>query len=440
MHTPQNDKFTPRIQAVYEYTEALSEKAKSTDTHRYPQIVLEYVEELRVALEELHIAEEELREQHEALISAYESIAVERQRYQDLFEFAPDAYVVTDTHGLIREANQVAASLFDVEHRYLLSKPIVNFIPEEQRRSFRVMLNQLPSMRRIQEWEMMMCQRNGASFDAALTVETVYEDGQPSGLRWLIRNVTARKQAEARLQQMQLQNLELMESDRLKNQFIANISHELRTPMNAILGFSELIQRHLQKNYDPHLAGMIERVFRNGRHLLALIEELLDLSRLKSAQLKLHPEPLDVVELVTLVMEELQPLVEQKAIDLQLHTSQDCIAIVNDPTRLRQIVVNLISNAIKFTDQGSVQVEIRELPKQKIALIVQDTGIGIAESDLPKIFCEFWQVNASTTRSQSGTGLGLAIVQAIVNLMQGSISVESQLGREQPFGLKSRNG
>ncbi|PSB57332.1 PAS domain-containing sensor histidine kinase, partial [filamentous cyanobacterium CCP1] len=255
--------------------------------------------------------------------------------------------------------------------------------------------------------------------------------------------ITARKQAEAQLQQVQLQNLELLETDRLKNQFIANISHELRTPLNAILGFTELMQRYVeqenaqqenaqqQNSRHPHLqlSGMIERIFRNGRHLLALIEELLDFSRLKAERLKLNVEPFDIVELVRQVVEETRPLADSKALEIRVDAAQACIAVVNDPVRVRQILVNLLSNAIKFTDKGSVTVEVGELPDEKIVLMVQDTGIGIAEEDLPYIFSEFWQVNPSTTRSQGGTGLGLAIVRAIVELMQGCISVDSQLDR-----------
>jgi PAS domain S-box-containing protein len=425
MNRSRGDIFAQRIQTVHDHSKALYEKAKDTNSLQYPQVLVEYVEELRVALEELHVAEEELREQNEALIAAHETIAVEKQRYRDLFEFAPDAYLVTDMYGSVREANQIAAALFNVEHKHLIGKPLINFIPENQRRPFRTVLNQLLTIRRVQEWELPMSRRNGKTFEAALTVESICEEGKPTTLRWLVRDITARKQVEEQLRQIQLQNLELLEVDRLKNQFIANISHELRTPMNAILGFSELIQRHVQQNYDAQLAGMVERIFRNGRHLLALIEELLDFSRIKAAQLKLYPEPLDVVELMTQVVEELQPLAEQKAIELRVRASQDCIAVMNDPTRLRQVIVNLLSNAIKFTEKGSVTVEIQELPEERIALVVQDTGIGIAEAHLSNIFCEFWQVNASTTRSHGGIGLGLAIVQAIVGLMQGSIRIES---------------
>lgn len=438
MNTLRNDQFTQRVQTVYDHTETLYESIRQSGIWQNPQLIISCLEELRLALEQLQVAEEELRQQNEALVSAHKTISIEQQRYRDLFEFAPDGYVVTDLHGVVREANRIAAAMLNIEQKYLLGKPLVNFIPESHRRSFRLMLNQLPTIQRVQEWELLMRRRSGETFNAALTVETVYDMGrQPTGLRWLMRDITARKQAEAQLQQIQLQNLELLETDRLKNQFIANISHELRTPLNAILGFTELMQRYVEQqnseqqnaSQKPYLqlSGMVERIFRNGRHLLALIEEMLDFSRLKAERLKLNVEPLDIVELVRQVVEETRPLADQKALEIRVDAVPECIAVVNDPIRLRQILVNLLSNAIKFTDKGSVIVEVAELPDEKIVLMVQDTGIGIAEADLPHIFSEFWQVNSSTTRSQGGTGLGLAIVRAIVELMQGCISVDSQL-------------
>lgn len=438
MNTSRNDQFTQRVQTVYDHTETLYESIRQSGIWQNPQIIISCLEELRLALEQLQVAEEELRQQNEALILAHETISIEQQRYRDLFEFAPDSYMVTDLHGVVREANRIAAALLNIEQKYLLGKPLANFIPESQRRSFRLMLNQLLTIQRVQEWELLMRRRNGETFNAALTVETVYDiDRQPTGLRWLMRDITARKQAEAQIQQVQLQNLELLETDRLKNQFIANISHELRTPLNAILGFTELMQRYVEQQSSEQqnsgqkpnlqLSGMVERVFRNGRHLLALIEEMLDFSGLKAERLKLHVEPLDIVELVRLVVEEIRPLADQKALEIRVNAVPECIAVVNDPIRLRQILVNLLSNAIKFTDKGSVTVEVAELPNEKIVLMVHDTGMGIAEADLPHIFSEFWQANPSTTRSQGGTGLGLAIVRAIVELMQGCISVDSQL-------------
>jgi PAS domain S-box-containing protein len=436
MCTEDHGVFARHIEAVHQRTQTLYQHANELPW-RQPQLVVDCLQELWFALEELQVAEEELRQQNEELIEAQHKVEAERQRYRELFEFAPDGYLITDMNGIVQEANQVAASLFHISSTRLIGKPLINFVPEAQRRSFRTMLNQFPTINRVQEWEMVLCGRDQDSFHAALTVETVRNhSGEAVALRWLVRDITARKQAEDYLRQVQLQNLQLLEADRLRSQFMATISHELRTPMNAILGFSELLLRQFHRRRDVQLIPMVEPIFRNGRHLLTLIEEILDFSKLKAERLELHLESFDLVEFVTEIVEELRPLASQKALQLQLIPAQPNLTVVNDRTRLRQIITNLLSNAIKFTDSGSIRLTVEELPEEQIALTVQDTGIGIASEDHSRIFQEFWQVNQSTTRKHGGTGLGLAIVHALVQLMQGSITVDSELGRGSTFRIE----
>lgn len=436
MCTNNEGVFAQQIQLVHQRTQALYQNATELPW-RQPQLVLDCLQELWLALEELQVAEEELRQQHEALISAQQAVEAERQRYRELFEFAPDGYLITDMHGVVQEANQVAASLLHISANRLVGKPLVSFVPEPQRRAFRTMLNQFPTIHRVQEWEIVLCGRDQESFHAALTVETVRDQsGEAVALRWLVRDITARKQAEEHLRQVQLQNLQLLEVDRLRSQFMATISHELRTPMNAILGFSELLLRQFHRRHDVQMIPMVEPIFRNGRHLLTLIEEILDFSKLKAERLELQLEPFNLVDFVTQITDELRPLADQKALNLQVITPQPNLLVVNDPTRLRQVVTNLLSNAIKFTDSGGITLTVEELSEEQIALTVQDTGIGIAPEHQPHIFREFWQVNQTTTRKQGGTGLGLAIVHALVQLMQGSISVDSELGRGSSFRIE----
>jgi PAS domain S-box-containing protein len=433
MNSFRDDLFAQRVEFICQRTQALQQTTKA-GSWQQPQLLLEYLEDLRIALEELQLAEEELRQQNEALVAAQSVIRAEQKRYQELFEFAPDGYLVTDIFGTVQEANCTAASLFNVEQRRLAGKPLAIFVEEDQRQSFQTVLSQLPTIHRIQEWELRLCRRGGETFYAALTVSLGHDQGSPVALHWMIRDVTARKQAEEQLRQLQLQNLELLEVDRLRSQFMAIVSHELRTPMNAILGFSELLLR--QFRHDPALANMVERIFRNGKHLLRLIEEILDFSKLKAQRLELHVEEFDLAELAALALEELRPLAEQKALNLQLHVPQPNLMIVNDRTRLRQIITNLLSNAIKFTDIGSVTLEVWSLPEERIILGVRDTGIGIAPEYQTNIFQEFWQVNQTTARTHGGTGLGLAIVQALVQSMQGSIFVDSQPGQGSVFRVE----
>ncbi|MER3433701.1 MAG: PAS domain-containing sensor histidine kinase [Leptolyngbya sp. ERB_1_1] len=430
------DFFSEYIQNLQQRVHVLFETAISCPTAQ-SDLTITCLEELRVALEELQVAEEELQQQNEALLVVQTEIEIERQRYQDLFEFAPDAYIVTDIYGSVREANRAATALLNINHRYLINKPLINFISgDNQRQSFRSILSQLPTIHRVQEWELLLCGRKGEPFDAAITVETVYKGGKAVSLRWLIRNITERKRTEAELQSIHLQNVQLIEADRLKDHFMATISHELRTPMTAILGFSQLLQKRIRRIDDPSLDDLIERVVRNSNHLLRLIEELLDFSKLKSRKLEIHPIEFNLNQVAIDTVEELQSLSDQKGLTLRIDCVNPKILIMNDPFRVRQIIINLLSNAIKFTEAGQITLGFWELPEGRVVITVQDTGIGIEIEDQEKIFQEFWQIHQSSTRKNQGTGLGLAIVRALVELMQGSISVNSQVGQGTTFRVE----
>jgi PAS domain S-box-containing protein len=428
--------FVQKVDTVRQRLYALQQGISDSSLQQPGVTPQEGLEELQVALEELQVAQEELKAQNEELAIARTQVEAERQRYHDLFEFAPDGYLVTDNTGIIREANRTAATLLNVSRQYLLGKPLVNFIPYEERRIFRAKLTQLHQIDWMQEWEIHLQPRDSEAFDAALTISTLRDwQGTSVGWRWLLRDVTARKQAEAKIRNIQLQNLQLQEAARLKSQFLAIMSHELRSPMNAIIGFSQLLLRQPQPLAKSQ-ESMVERILNSGKHLLKLIEDVLDFSKLEVGQLQLQLEELNLAELVTATTEQLYSLVEQKSLALQVNLNLQNPYIVNDSDRLRQVLVNLLSNAIKFTDVGSVQVDVWELPSNGIAIAIKDTGIGIAEADVEQIFLEFQQVNQTLTRKHGGTGLGLAIVDRLVGMMQGHISVESQLGEGSTFRIE----
>jgi PAS domain S-box-containing protein len=443
MNIQKENNFAGRIESVHDRSQVLYSNARRIPWQQ-SRLVINCLEELRVALAELHDAEEKLRAQNDALLAAQHVIEAERQRYRALFEFAPDSYFITDLQGTVQEANQAAAALLQVDRADLIGKPLVSFVPPDQRCSFRIMLNHLPAINRVQEWEISLrqqgCQQgqgNQQALKVALTVETGRDQqGEPTVLRWLLRDITARKQAESQMQQVQLQNLELAETERLKKQFIATISHELRTPLNAILGFSNLMLRQFHHHHDLQLSSMAERIFRNGHQLLLIIEEMLDFSNLKAARMELHPTSFDLNELAATTLAELRPLAACKALELEFRPAQPSLAVVHDPVRLRQVLINLLSNAIKFTDTGSITLTLERLTPDRISLTVHDTGIGIGLADQPHIFEEFRQVNQSTTRQHQGTGLGLAIVHQLVQLMNGSISVISQPGEGSRFRVE----
>ena len=402
-----------------------------------PDLLPVAVEELRTALEELQVAEEELRSQNQELLTARHQLEVERQRYQDLFEFAPDCYLLTNAQGIITEANRAAAHLFNLPQKYLLNKPLITFVVEQERHNFINELLRLQQQERVQEWELVMQARNGLPFDAAITVAAMYnQNGGLVGMRWLVRDITARKQAEEQRRRIEMQNLQLLEESRLKSQFLGIISHELRTPLNAILGFSQVMLRQCDRQLIPQHINMLERILNNGKQLLTVINDILDFSRLQAGRLEFRLEVFNLEQLLTNIVNDFRRSAEQKNLSLNLNITLQNPQVVNDSDRLRQIVVNLLSNAIKFTEFGSVSVEVRDFDRDKLEITVKDTGVGISDTEMQHIFKEFRQANQTNTRIPGGTGLGLAITDSLVHLMNGKITVKSQLGEGSTFRVE----
>ena len=427
-------KLFKRLKAVDYRVEQLYQ---SVDEAPSPNTFSEYLIALSNALDELKIIEEEVCQQNQQLSEARQAIEIERKRYQDLFELAPDGYLITDHHGRIQEANRAAAELLKIEKKYIVGKTLINFVVEDHRDVFRSLLLQLQSVDQVREWEIPLITSSGKLFEAALTIVAVKtEGGETIALRWLVRDITKRKHIESQLSAIQHQNLELIESDRLKEQFISTMSHELRTPLTAILGFSNLLLRQFHVQIPPNHSKLIERIFENGRHLLSLIEDILDFSNLRANRIELELERFDINELVTLTIEELRSLSAQKKLALHAHFSEPSLMIVNDRKRVKQILVNLISNAIKFTHSGSVCVQVQSAKPGRFTIVVQDTGIGIDDTDFDSIFEEFRQVNQTSTRQHGGTGLGLAITKALTRLMGGEITVQSRLGHGSTFTVE----
>ncbi|MBD2436628.1 hybrid sensor histidine kinase/response regulator [Nostoc sp. FACHB-110] len=236
------------------------------------------------------------------------------------------------------------------------------------------------------------------------------------------------QELEKQRQQIQLQNLKLLEASRLKSQFLATMSHELRTPMNAIIGFSQILLRPKFGHLTEQQTDMVERILNNGKHLLMLLNEVLDFSKLEAGRLELKPELFDLTTVVNTTVGEMNSLAEAKKITLELDIQLQNTWVFNDPVRIRQILINLLSNAIKFTETGGVWVEIQEISDNVIVIAVRDTGIGISAKDSKHIFEAFRQVDQTLTRKYAGTGLGLAIIDSLVRMMNGKIFLESQLG------------
>lgn len=235
--------------------------------------------------------------------------------------------------------------------------------------------------------------------------------------------------------QIQLQNRKLLEVSRLKSQFLATMSHELRTPMNAIMGFSQMLLLERYGFLTSQQRDMVERIFNNGQNLLAMLNEVLDFSKIEAGHLELDLVQFNLSHLAIITIEELRSLAVEKDISLRIDVNLENPFVINDRNYLQRVLTNLISNAIKFTDEGEVNLEIEER-EDDIVIAVRDTGIGIELENLNQIFEAFRQVDQSLTRKHTGTGLGLAITDSLVKMMRGTISVESQPGTGSIFRVR----
>jgi signal transduction histidine kinase len=227
---------------------------------------------------------------------------------------------------------------------------------------------------------------------------------------------------------------ELAAASRHKSEFLANMSHELRTPLNAVLGYAELIQDGIYGEVPAKMQDVLERIQQNGRHLLGLINDVLDLSKIEAGQLTLSPVDYSMRELVLDVVGATEALAAEKKLALEVDVPSDLPRGHGDERRLTQVLMNLASNAIKFTDAGTVSIHAK-VEDSSFLVAVSDTGVGIAPEDRERIFEEFQQVDSSSTRRKGGTGLGLAIARRIVELHGGRIWVESAPGHGSTFAF-----
>jgi len=226
------------------------------------------------------------------------------------------------------------------------------------------------------------------------------------------------------------------EASRAKSTFLANMSHELRTPLNAIIGYSEMLEEEAHDSATVETVQDLQKIRSAGKHLLALINDVLDLSKIEAGKMSLHLETFDVSGMIEEIVTTLQPAIEKNRNTLRVHLAEDVGMMQADITKVRQILFNLLSNACKFTDHGTISVDVDQSTEQGqdwLRFRVTDTGIGISAKQKENLFQEFVQADTSIARKYGGTGLGLAITHRFVQLMKGRIGVESQPGEGSSF-------
>jgi protein-histidine pros-kinase len=239
-----------------------------------------------------------------------------------------------------------------------------------------------------------------------------------------IRDVTEQRHIERSLR----------EASRLKSEFLANMSHELRTPLNGIIGFSEFLVDERPGPLNARQKEFLQDILNSGRHLLQLINDVLDLSKVEAGKMELHPERFSVTEAVGEVAAVLSPAIKKKSLAVKTAVAPDVAETTLDPHRFKQVLYNLLSNATKFTSEGGhIDVCVDRTARDELRLSVRDDGIGIRKEDFPRLFVEFEQLDSSAARRHQGTGLGLALTRRIVEAQSGTIEVESEPGRGSTF-------
>jgi PAS domain S-box-containing protein len=376
-------------------------------------------------------------------VTAAHELASERSLLRTLFEAAPDAVVTYDLRtGRLDDANDNAVRLFGHARAALLELGLADLCPQRQpdgQRSADVIAERVDRAMAGEPVKLEWMHRTASGDDIPCEVQLVRV---PAGGRSLCRvsivDLRERKQMESereRVRQLEEQTLRTREANRLKSEFLAAMSHELRTPLNTIIGFSELIfyGRVAPESADHH--EFMGDILASGRHLLQLINDVLDLAKVEAGKLEFRPEPVVVESVIAEVMSVLRTLSLQKRIRVQVEADRSVEVIVVDPARFKQVLYNYLSNALKFTPEGG-SIVVRTCPESpdSFRLEVEDSGIGIAPEQIHRLFVEVEQLGAGVgARKSPRTGVGLVLTRRIVEAQGGSVGVRSSPGHGSVF-------
>jgi PAS domain S-box-containing protein len=353
-----------------------------------------------------------------------------------------DAIISKDLNGIVTSWNPAAQRMFGFAADEMVGTSITRIIPYERLSEEDYVLSRVRAGLQVEHFETVRRRKDGSPVEISLTVSPIRDDHDTIiGASKIARDLTERnrlldlkrraaEQQEAdRRAALEAENRRVIEANRLKNEFVANMSHELRTPLNSIIGFTELLFRGRVPPDSPKHHEFLGDVLKSARHLLQLINDILDLAKVESGRIDFRPETIELDAVIGEVRDVVRGIAATRGTTIEMTIDPAVGPVTLDPARLKQILYNFLSNAVKFApDHGRVSIRVRPEDDNLFRLEVEDNGIGIPMEDLPRLFVEFQQLDSSTAKRFQGTGLGLALTRRIVEAQGGWVGVTSEVG------------
>ncbi len=356
------------------------------------------------------------------------------ERLRDFLDSAGDLIVSTDPGGRIIFANRAwRDTLGYQEDRQVVGRPLVDFLAPDCVATCAAAFSRVLAGEAVRDLEATFVSKDGYRIQVSGTSNARMEDGRAVATRSIFRDVTELRSALEML--MEARNA-AEQGNRAKSEFLANMSHELRTPLNSVIGFANVLLKNKAGNLAPQDVQFLQRIHQNGRHLLALINTILDLSKIEAGRMELLLADVALEELVPETMALLHGQVEGRPVELRVEVPGGLRPLRTDSGKLKQVIINLLGNALKFTERGTVTVRVVAGPDGAAErLEVQDTGIGIPKDRQQAVFVAFQQADNTTSRRFGGTGLGLTITRSLLDLLGYSVSLDSEVGVGSTFRI-----